>query len=89
MVIYSEKESKIKVKKGRENLNPKNLQNYEEKTTTYFKSMLIQYVDSLQNKKMQEVRKIENQKSEIINKHHEDSIAQVQQALKSKAIDDI
>ena len=89
MVIYSEKESKIKVKKGRENLNPKNLQNYEEETTTYFKSMLIQYVDSLQNKKMQKVRKIENEKSEIINKHRQDSIARVQQALRSKAIDDI
>ena len=51
--------------------------------------MLIQYVDSLQNKKMQGVRKIENEKSQIINQHREDSIARVQQALKSKAIDDI
>lgn len=89
MGTFTETKSTIKVKKGRENLNPKNLQNYEEEIDEYFKFMTIVYTDKKQQMKLAQIKKIEQEKNSELYKHQQDSIEQQEQELKSKVMNDI
>ncbi len=76
ILIQIKTKERIVVKKGRENLNPNNLSNYEVKYDSYFQMLSITYNDFYQINKVNKFEEFEKIKNDSINKIH-DSINKI------------